>query len=681
MVLLLLPFVFSFNCQLTNDPVYCQNITNSNLTESQKDKIYSSLLYNKSIIPDYSFVEKYNTGIIVNFPPDNTTVYNSHTIRSAWLSLLAIFPSVYENKTLYVPIKTKALSEFHYYVYVPLNYQSPYYPHTSQGDCRRTYQLIQNEAKLKYYFNNQYQDNKKFSNISINSDGKIKVKLDIDTNIKVDHYQWNKYCCKWYGQKCKKYCYTCDYWYSNYQPDHINISGGKEVEYYKVKPTANLRIINQYYNTTKGILKVNNYAFFKLSFNNSYLTFQNHYYDLVFDKKPYYLAYLRSHNFTRVTQNNVYLDQNTFYVKNTDQCNLFAFNHFYNFTSGCNLTVNQEKVDKLNINGKNADLNLLFYLLTFILLIYLIYRLARSQFKKIIIPVLLILLLCVPVVIAASPQQQKECGITNIASCLPEKIYEYILVVINAPLLPLLLAVQKLLTAEPSIDIFHGVWSVIRYILSFFYIFLFIYAGSVFLVSNADPVKRAYAKDMLKDAFLMIILIQASFYIYDVVLSLSTILNSGIINLIDPKFFMLTADNIVNIGLQFVYAGSYLFTLLITSLMLVLRYIVACFGVVIFPLALFCYFIPPLRSYGKFLLHLLGIFIFITFFDLLIILACSMIIKIPLFANTKIMVMIVCFLIIDYTLWLSIKFTLKRSAFSGIKQDIQQAAKYIKMVI
>jgi hypothetical protein len=114
--------------------------------------------------------------------------------------------------------------------------------------------------------------------------------------------------------------------------------------------------------------------------------------------------------------------------------------------------------------------------------------------------------------------------------------------------------------------------------------------------------------------------------------------------------------------------------------MLVLRYLVVSFGVVLFPVGIFLYFIPPLKGYGKFILNLLGIFIFITFIDLLIILACSKLIEVQLFENIKILVMITCFALVNYTLWLAIKFAMRKSSNVSIKDDIQQAAKYIALL-
>src|SRR3990167_1416119 len=125
-----------------------------------------------------------------------------------------------------------------------------------------------------------------------------------------------------------------------------------------------------------------------------------------------------------------------------------------------------------------------------------------------------------------------------------------------------------------------------------------------------------------------------------------------------PVFFLL------GLNLKFLFSIAYVLVLFLTVLLLVMRYIIVSLGVILFPIGIFCYFIPPLRSYGKFIIHLLGVFIFVTFFDLLIILACSMLIEAPIFASIKILVMIACFSIVNYTLFKTIKLVFAKAAES-----------------
>jgi|GEM_PF-625760 len=677
--LLLLAFsVSAFDCSKTKDADYCNQIQSSNLSDSDKELAYSALLYPNSDYPDHNFIQDYNLDIRVTDPPDNTQIHNSTQIKNAWISFLEVFPSVYENNTLYLPSSTNALSEYNYEVQVPQGY-STQYPYSTDGDCKRTFSLVQNNSKLSYYLNDEYKGQGKYSSINIDSDGILKAELEINTKIKVEHYRWYSYCCGYWRYGCYYYCHSCDYDRTDYETDNLKVNEQKQISFYSENPAANIYITDNYFNLTKGKIIAGNYSQVDLEFQDSHIIRQNYYYDVVFDKKPYYFAYLNAHYFPTTKQKNIFLSNDTFFVKNTDGCSISAYNHFYATSSTCDLTPHDENLTGLSMTETDSNIGLLVLVLTLLFIILVVYKLAKNKFKKLVIPILM-LVVFMPFAFAAEQQQQDSCGLTNLAECIPEKIYDYILGIINAPLVPMLAAVQSLLTTEVTIDIFYHVWDVIRYILSFFYVFLFVYAGLVFLTANANPIKRAHAKETLKDTVIMIVLIQASFYLYGFILSISSILNSSILSMVDPHFFLLTVDNITNIGLELMTSSVYAITLFVTMLMLVMRYIVVSIGVILFPVGLFCYFIPPLKGYGKFMLNMLGIFIFITFIDLLIILACSMIVNIPVFENFKILVMISCFLIVNYTLWLAIKFALKKSSNVSIKDDINQAVKYIALL-
>jgi hypothetical protein len=667
-ILLLLPFVSAFDCSLTFDNDYCIKTLNSDLNETEKDLILSSLLYENYQYPDHNFIEEYNLDIIVNSLPEDTQIYDSKYIKNAWLSFLAVFPSVYEDDTLYVGEYVNALSAYDYLIKLPSGRQS--------GDCRTEYRLLDNSANINYYFNDVLVGSGEFDNIVISNSGTIKAKLSISTRVEIKHYKTQREEHQYFIGGDIYYTESCEYSYSETDTDSLTIEEKKEVRLYDTLPYLDITITNIYHSTTKGHFNAENYSFFKISFNNSYIQRQKYYYDLIFEKKPYYIAYLRASTINGTAISNLFLSEENFYISDTSNCSLYAYNHFFKYSSECDLTLYQEDIEELNIGKEDLDLSLLFYVLTFIFIIYIIYRLLKSQAKKIIIPILLLLIIFTPTVLA---QEDESCGITNLATCIPEKLYDFLLVIINAPIQPLLDSVQSMLTADISIDIFYSLWSMVRYILSFFYVFLFIYVGFVFLTSSGNPIQRAHAKDMLKNIFIMIILIQGSFFIYDLILDLSSIMNNVIMSKIDPTFFMITADNVVNISLEFMYASGYVIMLFFTLLMLLLRFLVVGFGVVLFPIGLFCYFVPPLKAYGKFMINSLLIFIFMTFIDLLIILGCSMLIDIAIFENIEILIMIVCFGIVNYTLILTIRFAMKMSVTSSLKDDLNQAVKYMAL--
>lgn len=234
----------------------------------------------------------------------------------------------------------------------------------------------------------------------------------------------------------------------------------------------------------------------------------------------------------------------------------------------------------------------------------------------------------------------EECGLLNLASCIPLKIYDFLISVINAPISPLLNLTKSLLTEPVNLSLFSSLWAIMLYVISLFYGILMLYSGFNFMISGHDAVKRAKAKQWFFNIFLMIVLVQASYFLYALVLDISSLLTAGIINMVDDAFFLITADNLINIGLQFFFAFFYVTALLITTLLLTLRYIIVAVGVVFIPIAIFCYFIPPLNNYGKLILNFLGVCIFLTFFDALIFLVCSQLIQITFFESFKILVMI-----------------------------------------
>ena len=273
----------------------------------------------------------------------------------------------------------------------------------------------------------------------------------------------------------------------------------------------------------------------------------------------------------------------------------------------------------------------------------------------------------------------EECGLLNIASCLPQKLYEFFIDIINAPISPLLDFTKNLLTEPVNLSMFASIWAIVMYILSLFYGLLLMYAGFNFMISGYDAIKRSKAKEWFGNIFFMMVLIQASFFLYSLVIDVNALLTSGMINLADPHFFLLTADNIINIGLQLFLGLIYVLTLLFTVLILTLRYIIVAIGVVFLPFGIFFYFIPPLQNYGKLILNFLGICIFITFFDSIIILACSKLIEIAFFENFKILVMISAFSMINFLMFYLMFFSAIKSAFKtggSIAGTVASVAKY-----
>jgi hypothetical protein len=227
------------------------------------------------------------------------------------------------------------------------------------------------------------------------------------------------------------------------------------------------------------------------------------------------------------------------------------------------------------------------------------------------------------------------CGLVNLGSCLPQKFFEFMFNIINAPIQPFLNLTLNLLSEPINIELFLSMWVIIVYLISMFYGLMLVASGFNFIISGYDVVKRENAKAWLRNIVIMIILIQASFFLYQLAIDLSSIMTSATLTLVDTDFFLISVDGIGDIGLAIVFALIYVITLLITSLILIIRYAFVAVGVVLLPLAIFFYFLPPLRSYGSLILNFLGITIFITFFDVILLAGLFQLPQAVLFKSSK----------------------------------------------
>jgi hypothetical protein len=295
----------------------------------------------------------------------------------------------------------------------------------------------------------------------------------------------------------------------------------------------------------------------------------------------------------------------------------------------------------------------------------------RKQIKFIFIFVFLIFLTSV---VSAS-----ECGITNLASCIPEKLAEFLLYLINLPIQPILNLIHNLLTEPVNVDIFSSIWSVIIYMLSLFYGLLLVITGFRFLVSGHSPEQREKAKSSLASILIMMVLIQASFFLYSLAIELMASMSAAMINIINQDFFLLTVDNLANIGLELLFTFPYLMALTFTLILLVLRYICVSAGVVFVAVGIFFYFIEPLNQYGRLILNGLAVLIALPFFYAVIFLTSSKLLEIAVFSNFKILVMIGAFSLVNLGTLLLLFFVILKAALK-LSSTAGKVAAVVQMV-
>jgi len=286
---------------------------------------------------------------------------------------------------------------------------------------------------------------------------------------------------------------------------------------------------------------------------------------------------------------------------------------------------------------------------------------------------LLILPLMMPLVSA------EECSITNLGSCLVEKFFEFLLSTLNAPIQPLLDIVYSLLTKPVNTDIFSEVWGVIVYILSMFYGLLLLYVGFRFILSGYSPEQREKSKTVLANIIIMMVLVQASYFLYSLINEVVSSVTTVIFNMVQKDFFLLTIDNVANIGLELALIFPYLTGILITLILLVLRYMIVSIGVIFFAIGIFFYFIEPLNNYGKLIINFLLVTMCLPFFYSIIFLASSKLLEIDTFQDLKILVMIGAFAFVNIATIIAALFVIIKAALK-VATPIMRVASVVRAV-
>jgi len=260
------------------------------------------------------------------------------------------------------------------------------------------------------------------------------------------------------------------------------------------------------------------------------------------------------------------------------------------------------------------------------------------------------------------------CGITNLGTCLVEGFFNFIIYILNLPVKPLLAMVNNLMIEPVNIQIFASTWSIIIYMLSLFYGILLLVVGFRFLISGYSPEQREKAKKSLMNVMLMMVLVQASFLLYSLILEIVASMTAVVYSSIPSNFFLVTTDGFSNIGLELVLIIPYVLTLLVTLIFLALRYICVGVGVVFFAIGIFMYFFEPLQAYGKLILNYLGVLIALPFFYSIILLASSKFLEVGAFSEMKILVMIGGFALVNlFTIFLTLFVIFKAANSAPVK--------------
>lgn len=334
---LLMPIVHALQCDLNNP--YCSEILNSNLNDSDKDYIISSLVHEKVNFPNHEFVYDHNTNIKVDDIKDKVAKENKGYIKNAFVKLIALMPSVIENNSLFVN-NGEIYSLFDHEIEIPAG--------TASGDCQTKYYVTKHDSVLNAYSDDNYLGSGNLVNFSVNQDADLNVKYLIELTTNIDHYKLRTYCCARGKRGCKRYCSVCEYSYTEVKNDNLALNDNALVKYYDLRLNASFNVVDEYYDTTKGILNVSNFTALEFKFSDSYFNKYNYFYTLNWSSLN--AVTVKAEKYPVESSSNL-IKEDKFLVKNTDDCIITLYDYFKKIDFPCNLSFSKPdiliKTDKL----------------------------------------------------------------------------------------------------------------------------------------------------------------------------------------------------------------------------------------------------------------------------------------------------------------------------------------------
>ena len=232
------------------------------------------------------------------------------------------------------------------------------------------------------------------------------------------------------------------------------------------------------------------------------------------------------------------------------------------------------------------------------------------------------------------------CSIMNLGSCIVQFLFNFIFDLLNSAAGPFLSLINKFMQDPVSISVFADVWGIVVYILSMFYGLFLVWIGLKFIMSGENPEQREKAKADLKSIIIMMVLVQGSYYFYELILAVSSALTKTVLNMVGTSFFNISMESVSNFAFDLIFGFIYILHLIVVLVILLLRYIAVSSGVVFFAIGISFYFFSPLHHYGKLILNTLGVLIFLPFAYSIIFLAGSRIVQLDSVRNYKTLIMV-----------------------------------------
>lgn len=174
----------------------------------------------------------------------------------------------------------------------------------------------------------------------------------------------------------------------------------------------------------------------------------------------------------------------------------------------------------------------------------------------------------------------------------------------------------------PDLSLFCGPYSQVMAVLESLYTIALMGVGAYYIATAADVEKRAQVKLWIQNIIFVIIALAFSYNIFQMLIELNQYITTSIY---DSSFANLLNIQVVFSSLVFavVLSFNFLGVAALTFFTLIVRYMLIPFLFLLFPIAIFLFFMPFTKDWGLFLLKFIVIIVFMTSIDAVLILGMS----------------------------------------------------------
>lgn len=287
-----------------------------------------------------------------SYAPDNASTGNSYTIKDAWIDIISIDPSVYEEDNLLVN-KTGDVLTKHGFSFVVQNKRR-------SRDCRVEYSVCGYDYSLDTYIDgakinsgNSQQASFEFSG---SSESTITSTLSVNSEYLVDHYHKVMHCVRtMFGSHC---WWSCDYYETEEVRDSLTLTDSKDVYYDNETNNVNYILDDVRNGLADFWLNIEgNDSNVNLQIGNANFDKTNYFYKIRYENEPY----------NTLTKEIVPLNETETYafsiLESKGNGNNLTIHLIAPYSEDCELTVNSHfdqdvYSDICNLNRPKAEINL-----------------------------------------------------------------------------------------------------------------------------------------------------------------------------------------------------------------------------------------------------------------------------------------------------------------------------------